>query len=972
MNYNLGSRVSVFGCQGTIVFHGKTHFSKNVKWYGICLDEPVGRNNGEVDGYSYFSCEENHGLFVRESLLRPAKTIKEQAERERNKTSSNLFQKLIQDGDSEEEAEMIREFESLLYQNEPNVKSDEDLDPDFCYQINENSTYSISASLPFLLKEQLPINMVDTIPLDFEDLAEIRNQLTDHQQLMLKLIDDKERNETHFLILEGFLENLNEYGDPEEMYQKQLDSEFKITRELQNDELDDLTLEINKQIEKESNIQNELEQQCYILHKELIDEETKELQNEIKNDLNDLDIISTKIEELKQSQSKLKKIISSLEIDFKVSKATLEKNKKNYLEKLQEKKNKIKAIEKQKEELYAKFQKKGGFPLESIKKFSNENEKLINEIFKLEFKLSELNSGKSLMKFENEKAIVTYNTNEKEIWKDKLIKFNPYLKNLQERVLPLHRFLKFINTYNTNSIGKKDEYSFTNVTELITQHFKMNNLNSLVEFLKKKTDNYQKYSETIDYLTTTINQSYFKTQKLWDLVIYDPVKLKSKEELNLECEQFAKEFGLHFKIKGDFELWLEPADNKSNIIYNEEEKKKDPTDYAKCLEFANINKIIQLLINGKRDFVTIILNTFPIFLSNEHFVVKMIQASQIRKLEKETQEKFQERRRKIRIKIFSIITRWIRSPNKIEPNILMELMNVIQKLFSKILPKPVNDIRKLIKNKIANKIRDKNKKSISLSKQLEPIIPTNIFSRDLKFTDIHPEEMARQITLVVSKNFQEITLDSLVTCSWKKEPLKHKATAILKMIDFSNNLSQQITETILLPQEKTERMSALNNAINLGTSLLKMNNFDSVVSIISVFFSPSIKRMKDHFKKLSKKAMNDHNKLLQILDNSSTNITLRTTYKQIFNHLIPYLGTYLADIYNLSQIPTLDNNLINFRKLKKISETLQKIHQYQLNSFYNFLPIPQIQHTFLSFTTKYTLKKLYLISLNREPRNKNN
>ncbi|KAJ2783996.1 hypothetical protein H4R18_001388 [Coemansia javaensis] len=66
----VGSRceVSVPGCdfarRGTVRFVGKTKFRKGY-WVGVEYDEPVGMNNGTVDGTAYFACAPNHGSFVR-------------------------------------------------------------------------------------------------------------------------------------------------------------------------------------------------------------------------------------------------------------------------------------------------------------------------------------------------------------------------------------------------------------------------------------------------------------------------------------------------------------------------------------------------------------------------------------------------------------------------------------------------------------------------------------------------------------------------------------------------------------------------------------------------------------------------------------------------------------------------------------------------------------------------------------------
>ncbi|XP_060880410.1 dynactin subunit 1 isoform X4 [Metopolophium dirhodum] len=71
----LGCRVELTGknLQGKIAFIGQTHFETGT-WVGIILDEPKGKNNGVIknrQGVSktYFECEENHGIFVRQSHL---------------------------------------------------------------------------------------------------------------------------------------------------------------------------------------------------------------------------------------------------------------------------------------------------------------------------------------------------------------------------------------------------------------------------------------------------------------------------------------------------------------------------------------------------------------------------------------------------------------------------------------------------------------------------------------------------------------------------------------------------------------------------------------------------------------------------------------------------------------------------------------------------------------------------------------
>uniref|UniRef100_A0A667XBP6 Dynactin subunit 1 n=1 Tax=Myripristis murdjan TaxID=586833 RepID=A0A667XBP6_9TELE len=66
----VGSIVEVIGKgqRGTVAYVGATLFATG-KWVGVILDEAKGKNDGTVQGKRYFTCEENHGIFVRQSQL---------------------------------------------------------------------------------------------------------------------------------------------------------------------------------------------------------------------------------------------------------------------------------------------------------------------------------------------------------------------------------------------------------------------------------------------------------------------------------------------------------------------------------------------------------------------------------------------------------------------------------------------------------------------------------------------------------------------------------------------------------------------------------------------------------------------------------------------------------------------------------------------------------------------------------------
>ncbi|XP_070710515.1 dynactin subunit 1-like isoform X2 [Pempheris klunzingeri] len=66
----IGSVVEVIGKgqRGTVAYIGATLFASG-KWVGVILNDAKGKNDGTVQGKRYFTCEDNHGIFVRQSQI---------------------------------------------------------------------------------------------------------------------------------------------------------------------------------------------------------------------------------------------------------------------------------------------------------------------------------------------------------------------------------------------------------------------------------------------------------------------------------------------------------------------------------------------------------------------------------------------------------------------------------------------------------------------------------------------------------------------------------------------------------------------------------------------------------------------------------------------------------------------------------------------------------------------------------------
>jgi dynactin 1 len=65
----LGAVVETSVGRGIVRFYGLTSFAKGT-WVGIELDEPSGKNDGTVQGFRYFTCEPDHGVFMRATQVK--------------------------------------------------------------------------------------------------------------------------------------------------------------------------------------------------------------------------------------------------------------------------------------------------------------------------------------------------------------------------------------------------------------------------------------------------------------------------------------------------------------------------------------------------------------------------------------------------------------------------------------------------------------------------------------------------------------------------------------------------------------------------------------------------------------------------------------------------------------------------------------------------------------------------------------
>ncbi|KAG1950796.1 dynactin subunit [Pimephales promelas] len=95
----VGSLVEVIGKghRGTVAYIGNTLFASG-KWVGVILEEPKGKNDGTVQGKRYFTCQENHGIFVRQSQIQLVEDLADTSPDTPEAATSKMLKREIIDG----------------------------------------------------------------------------------------------------------------------------------------------------------------------------------------------------------------------------------------------------------------------------------------------------------------------------------------------------------------------------------------------------------------------------------------------------------------------------------------------------------------------------------------------------------------------------------------------------------------------------------------------------------------------------------------------------------------------------------------------------------------------------------------------------------------------------------------------------------------------------------------------------------
>ncbi|KAF2073684.1 hypothetical protein CYY_005001 [Polysphondylium violaceum] len=221
-----------------------------------------------------------------------------------------------------------------------------------------------------------------------------------------------------------------------------------------------------------------------------------------------------------------------------------------------------------------------------------------------------------------------------------------------------------------------------------------------------------------------------------------------------------------------------------------------------------------------------------------------------------------------------------------------------------------------------------------------------IYSRS--FLDYSPQDIANQLTLLEFKMFQGVKMKELYYKSWTVAKTKFEQSPnVMALITMSNKIANWVaTEVVTTPHPK-KRVEVVKRFISIAEHCKKINNFNTLMEIISGLNNSSVSRLKETWKSLPTRYTNSFNQLQNFLKTDENWKLYRQAVKSKEVPCLPYMGLFLQDINFVedgnSNIVEDEHNYINFKKMTLLSNILSEIQYFQKHPYYSFQTNTYIQ-----------------------------
>jgi hypothetical protein len=114
----------------------------------------------------------------------------------------------------------------------------------------------------------------------------------------------------------------------------------------------------------------------------------------------------------------------------------------------------------------------------------------------------------------------------------------------------------------------------------------------------------------------------------------------------------------------------------------------------------------------------------------------------------------------------------------------------------------------------------------------------------LKISDVHPTEIARQLTLMEYEIYCSIAPSECLNQGWTRATKHDTSPHIMAMIEHFNIVTRWLAIEILAPEDVHDRAAAMHRIIVVAEECRVLHNYNGVMTILAGLQSTPIYRLK--------------------------------------------------------------------------------------------------------------------------------
>ncbi len=327
----------------------------------------------------------------------------------------------------------------------------------------------------------------------------------------------------------------------------------------------------------------------------------------------------------------------------------------------------------------------------------------------------------------------------------------------------------------------------------------------------------------------------------------------------------------------------------------------------------------------------------------------------------------------IRLRVFNVLKMWLEMhfyEGEDEPYLDQVKRFAIEEMGEAASMKaPSQHLQRLVERRQGDGEQVQRKMVLPISAPAS-ILPKNL--KKLKFLEIDPLELARQLTLIESRLYNAVKPAECLGLKWTKPGNDIHAKGIMESINTHNRISAWVAETILQQEDLKKRAALIKHFISIADRCRALNNFSGMWAIVSALSTAPVHRLRRTWDAVSQKHVLVFESLETLMSASRNWANYRETIHKLNPPCVPFLGRYLGDLTfiedgNRDRLKENDQ-LINFGKRQKTAEVIREITIHQ-STPYNLNVVPALEkYIEANLVDARSADDLYEQSLALEPR----